>query len=89
MFAFVYSVFAIESNNTLPDELVSAIRTFLLTSDELAKSQKKESPPKPKLEASVAEWAKKLIEKREGEYETTIEVRFTQTFHSVPFRRLR
>ncbi|GAA6010244.1 hypothetical protein JCM11491_005408 [Sporobolomyces phaffii] len=66
-------VFAIETNHTLPDELVSAIRVFLLTPEELAKSQKKESPPKPKLEGTVAEWAKKILVKREGDYETTIE----------------
>lgn len=76
------SVFAIETNHILPDELVSAIRAFLLSPDELAKSQKKESPPKPKLDAGVAGWAKKVIAKREGDYETTIEVRnghFTYT----------
>ncbi|GAA5869697.1 hypothetical protein JCM16303_000551 [Sporobolomyces ruberrimus] len=66
-------VFAIETNHILPDELVSAIRAFLLSPDEVAKSQKKESPPKPKLDAGVAGWAKKVIAKREGDYETTIE----------------
>ncbi|GAA5999605.1 hypothetical protein JCM5350_008121 [Sporobolomyces pararoseus] len=66
-------VFAIETSHTLPDELISAIRAFLLTPEELAKSQKKESPPKPKIDSDVAEWAKKLLEKREKDYETTIE----------------
>lgn len=68
------SVFAIETNYTLPDELVSAIRIFLLTPEELAKCQKKESPPKPKVDAKVAKWAKRLLQKRESDYETTIQV---------------
>ncbi|GAA5936316.1 ribosomal lysine N-methyltransferase [Sporobolomyces koalae] len=66
-------VFAIETNHTLADELVSAIRAFLLNPEELAKAQKKESPPKPKVDAQVAQWAQKVIAKREGDYDTTIE----------------
>ncbi|GAA6058608.1 hypothetical protein JCM10212_004019 [Sporobolomyces blumeae] len=66
-------VFAIETNHSIPDELVSAVRAFLLSPEELAKFQKKESPPKPKLDASVAKWVVKVIAKREGEYPTSIE----------------
>ncbi|GAA5903312.1 hypothetical protein JCM5296_005660 [Sporobolomyces johnsonii] len=65
--------FAIELNHSLPPELISAIRTFLLSADEFAKAQKKESPPKPKLDATSATWARQLVERREAEYETSIE----------------
>ncbi|GAA5898866.1 ribosomal lysine N-methyltransferase [Sporobolomyces salmoneus] len=66
-------VFAIETNHSVPDELVSAIRAFILTSEELAKCQKKESPPKPKVDWTVADWTKRVLAKREEDYETTIE----------------
>ncbi|CEQ42354.1 SPOSA6832_04163 [Sporobolomyces salmonicolor] len=65
--------FGIELNHSLPPELISAIRTFLLSADDFAKAQKKESPPKPKLDASSAAWARQLVERREAEYETSIE----------------
>ncbi|GAA5952253.1 hypothetical protein JCM21900_000467 [Sporobolomyces salmonicolor] len=65
--------FGIEMNHSLPPELISAIRTFLLSADDFTKAQKKESPPKPKLDASSAAWARQLVERREAEYETSIE----------------
>jgi SET domain-containing protein 6 len=68
------STFSIETDLKLPDELVSAIRAFLLTPEEYAKAQKKESPPKPKLDAVSAKWARKALEHRLGEYKTSIAV---------------
>lgn len=55
--------------------MVSAIKAFLLTPEEYAKAQKKESPPKPKLDAPSADWARKILDKRLSEYKTSIEVR--------------
>lgn len=68
------STFSIETNHKLPDELVSAIRAFLLSDEDFAKAQKKESPPKPRLDAESAAWARKIVEQRLGEYKTTVEV---------------
>ena len=68
------STFSIETDLKLPDELVSAIRAFLLTPEEYAKAQKKESPPKPKLDAESAKWARKALEHRLGDYKTSIAV---------------
>lgn len=62
-----------ETDHKLPDELVSAIRAFLLTDEEYAKAQKKESPPKPKLDADAAEWGRKILDKRLREYKTSIQ----------------
>ncbi|GAA5862414.1 hypothetical protein JCM3774_002508 [Rhodotorula dairenensis] len=64
--------FSIETDHKLPDELVSAVRAFLLTPEEYAKAQKKESPPKPKLDAQSATWARKILDHRIGEYKTSI-----------------
>ncbi|KWU45144.1 SET-domain protein [Rhodotorula sp. JG-1b] len=64
--------FSVETDLKVPDELVSAIRAFLLTPEEYAKAQKKESPPKPKLDAESAKWARKALEHRLGEYKTSI-----------------
>ncbi|GAA6053605.1 hypothetical protein JCM3770_001549 [Rhodotorula araucariae] len=65
--------FSIETNHKLPDELVCAIKTFLLDSADYAKAQKKESPPKPKLDAISADWARKIIDQRLSEYPTSVE----------------
>ncbi|GAA5985075.1 hypothetical protein JCM10908_002514 [Rhodotorula pacifica] len=69
----VDDTYSIETDHKLPDELISAIRTFLLTSEEYAKAQKKESPPKPRMDGQVAEWARKVLDQRLGEYKTSIE----------------
>ncbi|EGU11047.1 SET-domain protein [Rhodotorula toruloides ATCC 204091] len=65
--------FSIETNYKIPEEMVSAIKAFLLTPEEYAKAQKKESPPKPKLDAASADWARKILDKRLSEYKTSIE----------------
>ncbi|GAA5996004.1 ribosomal lysine N-methyltransferase [Rhodotorula paludigena] len=65
--------FSIETNHKLPDEMISAIRTFTLDDAEWAKARKKESPPKPKIDADVAEWARKILTARRKEYKTSIE----------------
>lgn len=70
----IRSTFSIETNHKLPDELVSAIRAFSLSDEDFAKAQKKESPPKPKLDAESAAWARKIVEQRLGKYKTTVEV---------------
>ncbi|GAA6018787.1 hypothetical protein JCM8202_002231 [Rhodotorula sphaerocarpa] len=84
----VDDTFSVETDHKLPDELVSAIRAFLLTDEEYAKAQKKESPPKPKLDADAAEWGRKILDKRLREYETSIqedEELLKQTY--LPVRR--
>lgn len=52
-----------------------AIRTFLLDEADYAKAQKKESPPKPKLDSVSGDWARKILDQRLSEYSTSIEVR--------------
>jgi hypothetical protein len=39
---------------------------------QIAEQRKKESPPKPKLDAVSAKWARKALEHRLGEYKTSI-----------------
>ncbi|TNY19623.1 SET-domain protein [Rhodotorula diobovata] len=69
----VDDTYAIETDHKLPDELVMAIRTFLLDEADYAKAQKKESPPKPKLDPVSADWARKILDQRLSEYSTSIE----------------
>ncbi|GAA5847048.1 hypothetical protein JCM9279_002668 [Rhodotorula babjevae] len=69
----VDDTYAIETDHKLPDELIMAIRTFLLDESDYAKAQKKESPPKPKLDTASAEWARKILDHRLSEYSTSIE----------------
>ncbi|KAM0750388.1 SET domain-containing protein [Meredithblackwellia eburnea MCA 4105] len=57
----------------LPMELLSAIRTFLLSPEDFEKYQKKEEPPKPKLEKQVLEAAKAIVLERRKGYKTSIE----------------
>ncbi|GAA5853775.1 hypothetical protein JCM8547_007444 [Rhodosporidiobolus lusitaniae] len=65
--------FSIENDHSVPSELVSAIKAFFLAPAELAKAQKKESPPKGKLDAASAEWVRKILDQRLGEYSSSIE----------------
>ncbi|BGP19164.1 hypothetical protein JCM10213_006490 [Rhodosporidiobolus nylandii] len=65
--------FSVETNHEVPAELVSAIKAFLLTPPELAKLQKKEAPPKGKLDAPSADWVRKILDQRLSEYGTTVE----------------
>lgn len=69
-----HSTFSLDRTLTLPTELLSAIRTFLLSKPDFVKQVNKETPPRGKLDAQIAEWAVKLIQKRETEYLTSIEV---------------
>lgn len=77
------STFSLDRTLTLPTELLSAIRTFLLSKPDFIKQVNKESPPRGKLDAQIAEWAVKLIQKRETEYLTSIEV----SYPPFPFLR--
>ncbi|GAA6038264.1 hypothetical protein JCM8097_003911 [Rhodosporidiobolus ruineniae] len=65
--------FSVETNHVVPPELVAAVKTFLLPSADFAKAQKKESPPKGKLDAPSAEWVRKILDQRLAEYDTSIE----------------
>ncbi|ORY84655.1 hypothetical protein BCR35DRAFT_302960 [Leucosporidium creatinivorum] len=69
----VDDTFSLDRTLTLPTELLSAIRTFLLSKPDFVKQVNKESPPRGKLDSQIAEWAVKLIQKREAEYLTSIE----------------
>lgn len=80
----VFSTFSIESNHEIPSELVSAIKAFLLSAADYAKAVKKESPPKGKLDAPSAEWIRKIIDQRMGEYDTAVEVRPISFFARSP-----
>lgn len=67
------STFTIDKTYELPDELIATLRAFLMPQDAFAKLVSKESPPKPKMDVQVAEWAIKILAKRELQYPTTIE----------------
>ncbi|GAA5821802.1 hypothetical protein JCM11251_001032 [Rhodosporidiobolus azoricus] len=69
----VDDTFSIETNRSVPPELVSAIKTFLLPSADYAKCVKKEAPPKGKLDAASASWVRRILDKRISEYTTTVE----------------
>ena len=77
------STSSIETDLELPIELVSSIRTFLLSQADFDKAVKKGSPPKPKVDADVAKWACKVLEKRLSEYPTSIEVSLATAITSV------
>lgn len=80
-----FSTFSLDTSHVLPEEFISAIRTFVATPAEFAKAQAKESAPRGKLDSQVAEWARKLIAGREAQYPTTIAVRPSR-FLLVPDR---
>ncbi|SCV73464.1 BQ2448_7390 [Microbotryum intermedium] len=69
----VDDTFVLDKTHELPEELVSTIRTLLLDKAGFEKAQRKEMPPKPRLDSVSAKWAIAILDKRMEEYETSIE----------------
>lgn len=76
VFSPVFSTFSLTTSHTVPDELISFIRLFLLSPTDYAKQVTKERMPRAKLESESAKIALKLLAKRMEDYDTTIQVRF-------------
>ncbi|KAK4055004.1 Ribosomal lysine N-methyltransferase 4 [Microbotryomycetes sp. JL221] len=64
---------SIEKDLELPIELLTAIRTFILTEVEFEKVTKKGTPPKGRLEPDSAKWVMEVLKARLKEYPTVIE----------------
>ncbi|SGZ12166.1 BQ5605_C028g10485 [Microbotryum silenes-dioicae] len=65
--------FVLDKTLELPEELISTIRTLLLDQADFEKVQRKDMPPKPRLDPISAKWAVAILDRRMEEYETSIE----------------
>lgn len=72
----LFSTFSLTTSHTIPDELISFIRLFLLSPADYAKQASKERMPRPKLDSESAKVALKLFGERLADYDTSIEVSF-------------
>jgi N-lysine methyltransferase SETD6 len=68
------SVFTLETNYALPDELVSLIRLLLMPGVEWEKTKGKGKLPKPKMDNVVLQIAESVLKKLLENYKTTLEV---------------
>ncbi|KAL8276921.1 hypothetical protein RQP46_010649 [Phenoliferia psychrophenolica] len=69
----IEDTFSIPVSGELSPELVASLRTFLLSSSDLEKQKKKDTPPRPKMDAEVGKWAVELLTRRAATYKTSIQ----------------
>lgn len=68
------SIFILETNHELPDELVSFCRLLLQSQSEWEKTKSKSKLPKAKVDESILSIIADALERRLAEYPTSVEV---------------
>lgn len=68
------STFVLETDLTLPDQLISFIRLLLLPKEEWDKTRDKGKLPKPKIDRDLIAVALEVLKERQRDYTTTLEV---------------
>nr|GAT54993.1 predicted protein [Mycena chlorophos] len=66
-------VLILDSDHTIPPALISLIRLLQLDDADWAKTVEKDKPPKPKLDAESMGVVIRVLERRLGEYPTTVD----------------
>jgi len=81
LYHLLCSVFVIESDFAVPDELISFVKLVSCPKDEWEKVRLKSKPPKPKLDISVFPLLVDVLQKRLERYPTRLQVNIFKAHH--------